>query len=177
MSNEKVTIREATRSWVETFNAIPTSLIEKLQNIDEVTEITPLSKGDRVYINGLTCEGDGEDGEIVKIIDEHFGETRYLVDVDGIGKIDVPSSMLDPIRDDYLPMWGTMWTCNDSIDDEWLERDGNLQKMADCGFRIYEQEDLGYIFGIDGAGYDFYQEHWIPLYKARGLKWHDLDDE
>ena len=44
--------------------------------------------------------------------------------------------------------------------------------MADCGFRIYEQEDYGYIFGIDGAGYDFYEAHWIPLYKARGLKWH-----
>lgn len=48
--------------------------------------------------------------------------------------------------------------------------------MADCGFRIYEQEDLGYVFGIDGAGYDFYSEHWIPLYKARGLHWHKEED-
>lgn len=45
--------------------------------------------------------------------------------------------------------------------------------MADCGFRIYESDDFGgYIFGIDGAGYDFYDAHWIPLYKARGLRWH-----
>lgn len=49
--------------------------------------------------------------------------------------------------------------------------------MADCGFRIYEQEDYGYIFGIDGAGYDFYDEHWCPLYKARGLRWHDEEGE
>lgn len=65
----------------------------------------------------------------------------------------------------------------DSIDEEWLGRDDNLRVMADCGFRIYEQEDIGYLFGIDGAGYDFYGEHWIPLYKARGLHWHKEKEE
>lgn len=175
MSNEKVTIREATRSWVETFNAIPTSLIEKLQNIDEVTEITPFSKGDRVYITSFKYEGYGE---IESRADKIMGMYRYIVFEDGEdGVFIMQSSMLDSTRDNYLPMWSTMWTFNDSIDNEWLEKDDNLGKMADCGFRIYKQEDLGYIFGIDGAGYDFYQKHWIPLYKARGLKWHDLDDE
>lgn len=79
-------------------------------------------------------------------------------------------------NDDYLPMWGTMWSFGDSADEYWLEKLGGLQIMADCGFRIYEQEDLGYVFGIDGAGYDFYSEHWIPLYKARGLHWHKEED-
>ena len=36
----------------------------------------------------------------------------------------------------------------------------------------YESEDYQYIFGINGAGYDFYEQHWIPLYDARGLHWH-----
>ena len=49
--------------------------------------------------------------------------------------------------------------------------------MADCGFRIYESEEFGYFFGIDGAGYSFYEEHWIPLYKQRGLQWHKTDEE
>ena len=48
--------------------------------------------------------------------------------------------------------------------------------MADCGFRIYQSEDYGYVFGIDGAGYNFYEAHWIPLYKARGFQWHEVDD-
>ena len=52
-----------------------------------------------------------------------------------------------------------------------------MQIMANCGFRIYESEDYGYIFGIDGAGYDFYEAHWIPLYKAIGLKWHDNEED
>ena len=45
--------------------------------------------------------------------------------------------------------------------------------MSECGFRIYKHEEWGCFFGIDGAGYNFYDAHWIPLYKARGLKWHD----
>jgi hypothetical protein len=75
-------------------------------------------------------------------------------------------------RDTFLPMWDIMWSFDDMVDRWWLEEKSNLQAMADCGFRIYEQEDYGYIFGIDGAGYDFYEAHWIPLYKARGLRWH-----
>lgn len=71
-----------------------------------------------------------------------------------------------------LPMWGTMWSFGDSADDSWLEEEDGLELMAECGFRIYEQEDFGYLFGIDGAGYSFMDEHWIPLYKARGLRWH-----
>lgn len=73
-------------------------------------------------------------------------------------------------------MWGTLWAFGDSVDNWWLEEHGGLQAMADCGFRIYEQEDYEYVFGIDGAGYDFYSEHWIPLYKARGLHWHKEEE-
>jgi hypothetical protein len=69
-------------------------------------------------------------------------------------------------------MWGTLWSFGNLLDEEWLDDKKNLQAMSDCGFRIYEREDYGYIFGIDGMGYDFYETHWVPLYKARGLKWH-----
>lgn len=31
---------------------------------------------------------------------------------------------------------------------------------------------LGIYIGIDGAGYDFYESHWIPLYTVRGLEYH-----
>ena len=52
-----------------------------------------------------------------------------------------------------------------------------IQVMSECGFRIYESDEWGYFFGIDGAGYDFYSEHWIPLYRKRGLQWHDPETE
>lgn len=117
------TIREAATAWVNSFNAVPTTVVEKLIRLDpdEVREITP-------------------------------------------GRRDEDA--------DYLPMWGTMWSFGDSADDYWLEEEDGLELMAECGFRIYEQEDFGYLFGIDGAGYSFMDEHWIPLYKARGLQWH-----
>lgn len=83
----------------------------------------------------------------------------------------------DDELDDVLPMWGTMWSFGDSCDDYWLEEEDGIQKMSKCGFRIYHHEEWGWFFGIDGAGYDFYAEHWIPLYKARGLKWSDEDEK
>lgn len=80
-------------------------------------------------------------------------------------------------RDGQLPMWETMWAFSDSCDNWWLEDDGGIQAMSECGFRIYHSEEFGYFFGIDGAGYSFYEVHWIPLYEARGLHWHDEDEE
>jgi len=74
--------------------------------------------------------------------------------------------------DSRLPIWGCMWSFDNIADNWWLENKENLQAMADCGIRIFEQRDYGFIFGIDGGGYDFYEAHWIPLYKARGLRWH-----
>ena len=117
------TIREAATAWVNSFNVVPETVVEKLMRFDpdDVREITP---GER-----------DEDA-------------------------------------DYLPMWGTMWSFGNSADDSWFEEEGGLELMAECGFRIYEQEDFGYLFGPDGAGYSFMEEHWIPLYKARGLRWH-----
>jgi len=75
-------------------------------------------------------------------------------------------------EDSFLPMWGTMWSFCDMSDRWWIKDEKNLQAMADCGFRIYQHEDYDYIFGIDGMGYSYHDKHFIPLYKARGLRWH-----
>ena len=65
---------------------------------------------------------------------------------------------------DLLPMWGSMWTFGDSIDNYWFEEKDGIKQMSKCGFRIFKSEEFGYFFGIDGAGYDFYEAHCIPLY-------------
>lgn len=54
-----------------------------------------------------------------------------------------------------------------------LEHGGELQSYD-------EETDLWCVKlddGIDGAGYDFYEAHWEPLYKARGLHWHSEEAE
>lgn len=162
------TIREATEAWVREFNAIPQSLVQKAYldngNIDGITEITPISKNDRVY-----CYSEREWGEIISIDDD-----VVVAELDNGNEIQAEKSDLEVQKDDYLPMWGIMWMFGDGIDDYWVNEMGGLQIMADCGFRIYETDE-GIIFGIDGAGYDFYEQHWIPLYKARGLEWHKTE--
>lgn len=164
------TINDAAHAWVHEFNAIPQEVLKKLQihsDYCDVSEITPPSKSNRVYVFDP-----GEYGEIVDISED--GET-FKITLDNGDNVEVEESDFEVNRDDYFPMWGTMWTFSDNCDDYWLEEMGGLQIMADCGFRIYEQEDFGYVFGIDGCGYDFYEAHWIPLYKARGLQWHNIE--
>ena len=171
------TINDAAHAWVSEFNAIPQEIVAKLlrNNHDELMEITPLAVGDMVYASHFGWT----EGEIIstpnknesgKYIVRFYGDDDETEEYDGY--------QLERSGDtDFLPMWGTMWAFGEWLDNEWLENHGGLQLMADCGFRIYEQEDYGYIFGIDGAGYDFYEAHWIPLYEARGLHWHETEVE
>ena len=164
-------MREAVNLWVcRDMSAIPQSVAEKLieySNYCDIQEITPPSIDDRVYvfdsaeygyISNYTTDEEGND---VYVIALDNGEEKTITDVNDF-----------EVQHEYgLPMWGTLWAFDNMLDNDWLEN--NLQAMANCGFRIYESEDYGYIFGIDGCGYDFYEAHWIPLYKARGLRWHD----
>lgn len=79
---------------------------------------------------------------------------------------------VDLEHNSWLPMWGTLWTFGERLDEDWARENPDI--VAKCGFRIFEDSETGDIYiGIDGAGYDFYEAHWIPLYKARGLQWHN----
>lgn len=155
------TIKEATEAFVREMDAYPIGMIDTLMRDYPYDwyEITKPSVGD--YVNS-------GDGEVIKINKDN------TYDIDFNGKIEtLEENEFDVDRDDILPMWGTMWAFNDSIDTYWLEEMNGIQIMSNLGFRIYEHDEWGYFFGIDGAGYDFYEAHWIPLYKARGLQWHE----
>lgn len=163
-----MTIKEAAHEWVREMNAIPTSVVEKLMSIggDDIHEVTEPAVGDRVYCYQPLSEHCG-------VIEDIYEDGRYHIQLDNDSWTDAERDDFEVERDDGLPMWGTMWTFGDSADDWWLEEGDGIKLMSECGFRVYESEDFGFIFGIDGAGYDFYESHWIPLYKARGLRWHD----
>lgn len=165
-----MTIREACELWVSRdMNAIPQSVLVKLKqlNPDDIAELTPITKADRVYV----CSA-GEMGEVIAI-DEDAEE--YTVQLDNGETITTEGFDLE--REDYdrFPMWGTMWSFSCSFDEDWAR--SHLSEMAACGFRLYESEDYGLVFGIDAAGFDFYEAFWVPLYKACGLRWHDEAEE
>lgn len=68
------------------------------------------------------------------------------------------------------PMWGTYFMPNTSLDTDWLE--ANAEAVARLGFTLIFHEGCLFAIGIDGAGYDFYEAHWVPLYRLRGFTWH-----
>lgn len=163
-----LTIKDATERWVHEMNAIPQGMIEKLMNIgdEDIHEVTEPAVGDRVYCYQPLSEHCG-------VIEDIYEDGRYHIQLDNDSWTDAERDDFEVERDDALPMWGTMWSFGDSVDDWWLENGNGIEIMSECGFRIYESNEFGYFFGIDGAGYNFYDAHWIPLYKARGLQWHD----
>jgi len=168
-----LTKKEATQKWVGEFNAIPQGMIQALwTHAGEYEgagwqEVTVPSAGDLVY--HYPSE---ETGEIISV-DREKEEFTIRLESNTVVFSKEDDFSTDP--EATLPMWGTMWSFGERLDDYWLVDDSGLQAMSDCGFRIYEHDEFGYFFGLDGAGYDFYEQHWIPLYEARGLQWHDKE--
>lgn len=176
-------LEDACHTWVNEMNGIPMSVIEKVNEydiehngVDSIVEITPPAIGDRVYVYD-DDEHAGEEGEIVGTKydgEDDLYEIKFESDPDNASIIS--ADCFEVLRYEPFPMWGTMWALTDPTDIEWATGEylgPHLQEIADCGFRIYQSEDFGVLLGINGAGYDFFEAHWIPLYKARGLKWHN----
>lgn len=174
LMNGQRTIKQGAERWVGEFNAIPQQfLINALQDriYDELVEVLP----DLVVCKSCESEFESEDHENWV---EHCESQDWDVTCRKCGKldgefVDYHEYQVEVKGIDHLPMWGTMWHFQTSLDDDWVLE--NIDTVYKCGFRVYENEDLGVVIGIDGAGYDFYEAHWIPLYKARGLQWHDVE--
>ena len=83
----------------------------------------------------------------------------------------------------YGIMWGTMFIVNDPVDKERIqallhtvkdEEDdlSGCQEVGQTGINAFDV-DGELVLGIQGAGYDFYEHHWVPLYEALGYSWHE----
>lgn len=166
-----MTINDAAHEWVREFNAISRGIIEILMahDPDSWLEVTLPTVGDRVYMLEATGGNPAQEGEITEI---WKALDIYTIHLDNGNSINLTQEEFEVQYDNVLPMWGTMWSFGDICDEDWL-MDVGLRAVSNCGFRVFKSDDFGYFFGIDGAGYDFYEAHWEPLYKARGLKWHD----
>lgn len=170
-----MTKEQAAREWVNRMNAVQTDAVMDMmaQHPWDWSEMTIPQPGDAVRVLNL-CSWKGEqEGTVKKIHERERYLLRSFYEIE-VALDDGSNAMLGPDeivaeRDSELPMWGTMWQFSNPYDQEWLE-EGGLWKMSECGFRVYHIKDRGDFFGIDGAGYDFYKEHWIPLFDARGYE-------
>ncbi len=68
------------------------------------------------------------------------------------------------------PMWNTVW---DLYSNPTYEE---IKLFNDCGIGVYEDEDSDWYIGIDGCGYDFFDAHWLKLYRKMGLQWHTTEE-
>lgn len=168
------TIDEAAREWVNEFDAVQTDMLKEMADLgfEKWSEVTTPRVGDRVYVywmpDGSSATEHG--GTIENFLPE---ADVYLVNLDDCTAIEIEREDFEIERDCRFPMWSAMWQFHDPCDTYWLEECDGIRIMSECGFRVYDFDEYGYFFGIDGCGYDFYSKHWIPLYKARGLEWHD----
>lgn len=160
------TIQKAAEEMVNSMNAFPRDMLEALYSKDDYDWeiISPLREGQRVYCRDLMENGDVESvdrkNHKVSVILEDSGETAVLSE---------DSVIPDPYYNEFFPMWGTLWQFRDDYMNEWVK--DNIDAVAACGFSIYESKKYGIFLGVDGAGYNFLKEHFIPLYQASPLDW------
>ena len=180
--NKGMTIREAAELWVRReMDFIQTSMIDKLMRYEpeDWMEVTTPSRCDRVYVYNVP--GEEHCGEIENYLEK---ADVWLINLDDGNTVEVGEDDFAVERDSWLPAWGTMFSFKDSADIDWLEggyeiwdENEGIKALSRCGFRVYKSDEFGYFFGIDAGGFDFYEAFWVPLYKARGLQWHDPETE
>ena len=123
------------------------------------------------YEDVVTTEPTMED------IKDHFGESNLsnaefnkAHDENEID--DAKNELMDEQRE---IMWGTLFEAKDQmLADKILENSDAI--INNAGFTVIDvsKKDeegaygTGIFLGVNGAGYDFYEQHWVPLYRILG---------
>ena len=165
-------LNEPETEWIDA------ALVDYIEYNGELLEVEGTE--DNTFLVSIDGKDEHISFEDVSKIEYEESELKVISVEDGeleveITTVEVDYYDVDAERDGWLPMWGTLWTFGESLDEDWARN--NPEIVAGCGFRIFEDYETGDVYiGIDGAGYSFYEAHWIPLYEARGLEWHS-DEE
>lgn len=74
----------------------------------------------------------------------------------------------DTWRDDILSDWHPMWSTVFLVSDFFAKQE-YVDNLYKCGIGVIENEFGTFLF-VPGAGYDFYEAHWIPMF-TKVLPW------
>jgi len=135
---------EKVRNWVEKdFSMIPVALLQKAYPYsDEIRILAPTFEDFKKQYHDENCDLDCENCDTEECWESYRDEAPVF------------------------PMWGYVFKPNDPSDEKWIKRHAK-EVYEKTGFIVYETDELGVYLGVNGAGYDFYNAHWIPLYKLR----------
>jgi hypothetical protein len=88
------------------------------------------------------------------------------LDLDADEDNDEVEAEFDTIKERARELWA------ESNSEEYELASSGWQAVGDTGV-IAREFDGNLCLGVNGCGYDFYEAHWIPLYLAMGLTWHE----
>ncbi len=168
---QRVIERMARRMKNDRFDSIPSVLFQKHTQAQygEHDTVLQLIGGER-----MCCECGSTDLTQIEDDDEHGDWFCEDCDADAITcAIDYDNLRLSGPEHGW-PSCRTIchWTT------DWNGDDAFVKAANAAGFHVYEAQDFeGYILAIDGGGYNFMNDHWIPLYLALGFEWHTREHE
>lgn len=176
-------IEQAARRLVEGFDAVPqswASLVAEHIDGDECVAMPmwgtlfKVSNMDEGNISKLLREPVPSDiNELIEFMDDHGIEASSLYMSNAMELIALAASDPEDIDEDDIEQ------LRQAVIDEWRESQDEDAFLADSGWQdvggtglIAREFDGRLLLGINGAGYDFYESHWVPLYLALGYQWH-----
>jgi hypothetical protein len=162
------TLRQAAESWIDGFDQVPASVLEKMAKADEAmtyydSDSLRLIASPRVVCD--ECDSTYEGELTLEQLQRREADTRGEVcpncsHNNGDGwRIGFPVYA-------FPCGWSTLFAPRRGLENDWLIE--HAAEVAALGFFVFESEDYGCLLGIDGAGYDFYEAHWVPLYELHG---------
>jgi hypothetical protein len=160
-------VKNEASDWLNGLNALNPS-VNFMEDDYEQLEVVG---GDKVYVNTTQ--------------DEEFEDAADALESTGIWKANPDGTLIDDggntvslddaldsattddlieerfsDADQWPPMWSTVWRLDYLL--SWL----TPQDVADfANVTVYSDANdvRGYLIGVNGAGYDFYETHWLPL--------------
>ena len=180
MRKTMMMMTEAAHKWVSGFHKFPRDMVRTLMKADPAswTEVTTFSPWAEVKVSmpcqtvdGVYYQGKEQCGNLVG----RMKDGRWKIEMaDGtVVVVTEDGFALNPLT--ALPRYVCLFQFDSQCDEEWLKNGNGIRLMSESHFRIYWHEEWGYFFGPDMAGYSVYSSHWVPLYKARNLEWHNED--
>jgi hypothetical protein len=181
---EQTAIENAARRLVNGFSSIPADWALRVAEYIDGDECVPLPMWGTLFKVEDSCD-ERKIRELMRPIGPHGCETIEdlidFVEEEGLSidlaplraladAADDDSADLEDLQREVSDAWGENGT-----EDYWLSAAG-WENVGDTGI-IARKFDGHLLLGINGAGYDFYESHWISLYQALGYKWHQKDND